>query len=314
MSTLTTEQITTILDAADAYNAAHDYENLYTLLEPVSDGHAITGAELGRVYHLLGEACLGQNALDAAMSYYEAAAPLTTGDWHDRSTRRIEELRRYDSAVDAEYEGVAGEDEASKALATAHDALMRADYDMAQQWFQHAYDGIQMSDEQVATAAIGLSDCAAQRGDAATAEGYLQVAESRDATRTQAIADRRHRLADIGGAAGLADDGVTMSELDDLNRAAIAAFAAGDYAASRMHCESAIASPAISGTDRGRFLRNMGIACIFLHDYDAARVALTESAEVGSSATRDGAKAILTRLDTNDEAWDIIADIDLEAD
>jgi tetratricopeptide (TPR) repeat protein len=314
MSTLSADEISTLFDAAATFRSADDFDNLYSLLEPVSHGDAITGGDLGRVYYYLGEACLGTNALDAAMSYYEAGEPLAHGDWGDRCRARIAEFKRYDLAVDAAHDGIEGEDEASRALATAADALARGDYVSARQWFQHAYDGIRMSDAQVATAALGLSDCAVAAGDHVNGEGYLQVAEQHDARKREEVADRRLRLSVIRAGTGVADDGITADELDEVNRAGVAAFKAGDFTTARSHFERLLESPHLGGTDRGRTNRNLGLVLLMQHDYDAARAAFQHAVDTGSTKNRTDAAEMVRRLDANDLAWDIIAGIDLDSD
>ena len=62
-------------------------------------------------------------------------------------------------------------------------------------WFRQAWDGIQMTELQIAMAAIGLAQCAMQVGELDEAEGYLQVAEGRSAGHAETIAVYRQHLA-----------------------------------------------------------------------------------------------------------------------
>jgi tetratricopeptide (TPR) repeat protein len=314
MAELDAAELTTVLEAARRYLGDYDYDGAYALLHPVSESGGASGADLGRVYAALGDACVGLGSLDAAMSYFEGALPLATGEDLDHVNRRIAEIQRIDSAVDAESEGVAGEDEATRVLRAGSDAFDRRDYEDARRWYQHAYDGIQLTEEQVAQAAMGLAFCAMNGGDLDEAEGYLQVAESRQAGYAETIAHYREHLAARRGGLTLGDDGVALSELDEINRSAISASYDNDFVTSRRLFEQMLESDVMPATDRGRVWRNIGVINLYEHDYEAAREALTEAARTGTPLVQEQANRMLGELDGNARAEDLVAGIDLATD
>lgn len=314
MAELDADELATVLDTARRYLADYDYDSAYRVLHPVSEGEAASGADLGRVHTALGDACVGLGSLDAAMWYYESAVPLASGEDLDYVNRRIAEIQRIDSAVDAEADGIAGEDEATRVLRAGSDAFDRRDYDEARRWYQHAYDGIQLNDEQIAQAAMGLAFCSMHTGDLDDAEGYLQVAESRNPGYAETIAHYRQHLADRRGGLTVGDDGVALSELDEINRSAISASYDQDWDTSRRLFEQMLDSDVISGTERGRVWRNIGVINLYERNYDAAREALQEAARTGSPLVQEQANRMLGELDENARAEELAAGIDLADD
>jgi hypothetical protein len=256
---------------------------------------------------------MGLNSYDAAYMYYQAALGNQSGDAAALTQQRIESLSSYDAAVDATADGVSGEDEAGRVLRTAMDALDRHDYAEARRWYEYAWDGIQMSDQQVAGAALGLYKCAVNDGQLEQAEGYLQIAESRSASHAETIAVYRQDLASRRAGATLGEDGVQMTELDEINQSALQASWDGDYANAKRLFEQMLDSDLLPATDRGRIHRNVGVMQIYLHDYEGARTSFEEAARVGTADDQAAAQASLAQLDANASAADIVAGIDLSA-
>ena len=215
--------------------------------------------------------------------------------------------------MDATADGVAGEDEASRVLRTAMDALDRQDFGEARRWYEHAWNGIQMSDSQIAGAALGLCKCALNDGQLDEAEGYLQIAEARSPDHASTIAVYRQDLATRRAGATLGEDGVQMTELDEINRrrcrrrgTATTPMPSG--------CSSRCSNPTmLPATDHGRIHRNIGVMQIYLHDYEGARASFEEAARVGTPDIQAMAQASLAQLDANASAADIVAGIDLSA-
>jgi tetratricopeptide (TPR) repeat protein len=314
MSTLEAAQITSILEAAERLRDNGDHQALYDLLEPVSDGVTITGGELGEVYYFLGESCLGLYSLDAALHYYELALPLATGSAPEFIRARIEEIQHIDSAVDAEYQGVAGAGEASQVITAGEQALDRGDYEEATRWFQSAWSGIQLDDDQIARAAIGLAQCAMSTGQLDDADGYLQIASERGADHADTIAFYRQHLAERRAGATVGGDGVALGELDEIFRSAVGATYDGDYSTAAMLFQQMLDSGVMASTDEGRVWRNLGVTQIYLHDYDAARTSLSEAARVGTPETQRLASQMVTMLEANADARSIVEGLDLSAD
>jgi tetratricopeptide (TPR) repeat protein len=263
---------------------------------------------------LLGEACLGLDGLDAAMYYYEEAVA-EGGDYGERAQGRIEELRRRDTAEEAVDEGVEGEDEAEPVLRAGEDALGREDYDTAWRYFSQAYEGIQMTSTQISRAAVGMAACHLNASGADEAEGYLQVAEQHDAAGLEdRISELRSRISDLATGDAAAADGVERDELDELNTAALAAGRSHDFEAAFGYFEQMYESGRLPGTDQGRVAYNMGIACLYTHDYDAAHQYLTEAANTARPEHAERANEFLQALQDADDASEIVARIDPDRD
>jgi tetratricopeptide (TPR) repeat protein len=311
MAELDPAELETILSSADDLLSNYDYDGAYNLLHPVSEANAASGVGLGRLNFSLGEACMGLGSYDAAMMYYQAALANQTGEAAAFTQRRIESLSNYDSAVDATADGVAGEDEASRVLRTAGDALDRQDFAEARRWYEYAWNGIQMTDSQIAGAALGLFKCALNDGQLDDAEGYLQIAEARSPSHAETISVYREHLKARRAGATLGDDGVQMTELDEINQSALQASWDGDYANAQRLFEQMLDSALLPATDRGRIHRNVGVMQIYLHDYEGARASFEEAARVGTPDIQAMAQASLVQLDAHASAADIVAGIDL---
>jgi tetratricopeptide (TPR) repeat protein len=313
MADLDPAELATVLDAAQRYLDSADWDAAYNLLFPLSEAGTVTGNELGRLNFQLGEACTGLGSLDAAIGYYENALPNQSGMDADMTQDRIASIRTLDAAVGATADGVAGESEALTVLQAGQRALERLDYAEARSWFEHAWNGIQLTDLQISTAAIGLAQCALQAGELDQAEGYLQVAEGRSDAHAETIAVMRQHIASRREGGSLGADGVAMTELDEINQAALQASWDGDYANAQRLFEQMLASDVLPATDRGRLLRNIGVMQIYLHDYEGARASFEEAARVGTPDIQTLAQASLVQLDANARAEDIVAGIDLSA-
>jgi len=313
MAELDPAELATVLDSADRYLTDFDFNAAYNLLQPIAEGGAAAGADLGRVNFLLGEACVGLGARDAAMMYYEAALQHQSADDASLTRSRIHALGVHDAAVDATADGVAGQGEASDVLFAAQDALDRQDVEEAKRLFEHAWNGIQMTESQIAMAAIGLARCAMAHGELDTAEGYLQIAETRDPQYAGTVGVYRQHLNARRAGGTLGDDGVAMTELDEINQSALQASWDGDYANAKRLFEQMLESNMTPATDRGRLHRNVGVMQIYLHDYEGARASFEEAARVGTPDIQSLAQASLAQLDANARAEDIVAGIDLSA-
>ena len=313
MAELDPAELATVLDSAERYLSDSDWDGAYNLLYPVSEANAATGADLGRLNFDLGEACMGLNSFDAAWGYYQLALGVQSGEAAERTGARIAALQRRYGAVDATAGGVAGEDEADVVLASAQDALERDDVDGARTLLRQAWDGIQMTDGQIGMTAIGLAQCAMAVGELDDAEGYLQVAEARNPDLASTIAVYRQNLAARRAGATLGDDGVQMTELDEINQSALQASWDGDYASAKLLFEQMLDSSMLPATDRGRLHRNVGVMQIYLHDYEGARTSFEEAVRVGTPDIQSMARASLAQLDANASAVDIVAGIDLSA-
>jgi tetratricopeptide (TPR) repeat protein len=314
MAELDAAELETVLATARRYLYDYDYDNAYALMHPVAEEPAASGEGLGHVYSVLGDACLGLGSLDASMYYFEAALPLLAGSDLEYVNSRINEIQGVDAAVDAESEGVAGEDEGSRVIRAASDAYDRRDFEEARRWYQSAYDGLQLNEEQVAQAALGLALCAMNDGDLEEAEGYLQVAEARNPNYGETVAHYRQHLAERQAGMGIGDDGVALAEIDEINRAAIAASADNDFVTARRLFEQLLDSDVMPATDRGRVWRNIGVINLYEHDYDAARTALEEAVRTGSPFIQEQSSRILTELDDNARAEEIVAGIDFASE
>lgn len=313
MADLDPAELATVLDAAQRYLDSADWDSAYNLLFPLSEAATVTGDELGRLNFELGEACAGLGSLDAAIGYYENALPNQSGMAAETTQARIDAIRTHDAAVGASADGVAGESEALTVLQAGQRALERLDYEEARRWFEHAWNGIQLTELQVSTAAIGLAQCALQAGELDQAEGYLQVAEGRSDAHAETVAVMRQHIAGRREGGNLAADGVAMTELDEINQAALQASWDGDYANAKRLFEQMLASDVLPATDRGRLHRNIGVMQIYLHDYEGARASFEEAARVGTPDIQTLAQASLVQLDANASAEDIVAGIDLSA-
>jgi tetratricopeptide (TPR) repeat protein len=313
MAELDPAELATVLDAAERLLDHADWDGAYNLLHPVSEANAATGADLGRLNYMLGEACMGLGSLDAAMMYYQAALANQTPDDAHITQARIKTLGDYDAAVEAGADGVTGEGDASLVLRAAHDAYERLDFDEARRLYQQAWDGIQMTDVQVAATAIGLAECAIVAGQLDEAEGYLQVAETRNPELAKTIAEYRDVLTARRAGLTLGDDGVQMTELDEINASALQAAWTADYATALRLFEQMRDSALLPATDRGRIHRSIGVMQIYLHDYEGARASFEEAARVGTPDIQSQARASLAQLDADASAADIVAGIDLSA-
>jgi tetratricopeptide (TPR) repeat protein len=313
MAELDPAELATVLDAALSLLGNSDNDGAYQLLAPLAEANAATGADLAKVNMYLGDACMGLGSLDAAMQYYEAGLTGASSEDAEHIRSRITDIREHDSAVAAVADGVAGEDEAGRVLATAMDALDRSDFGEARQWYEYAWNGIQMSDYQVAGAALGLYKCALHDGQLDEAEGYLQIAEARSPAHAETVAAYRQDLATRRAGATLGEDGVQMTELDEINQSALQASWDGDYANAKRLFEQMLQSAVLPATDRGRINRNVGVMQIYLHDYEGARASFEEAVRVGTADIQSLARASLVQLDANASAVDIVAGIDLSA-
>jgi tetratricopeptide (TPR) repeat protein len=166
----------------------------------------------------------------------------------------------------------------------------------------------------MAQSALGLALCAMNAGDLDEAEGYLQVAESRDSNYAETIAHYRQHLAERRAGMNVGDDGVALSEIDEINRAAIAASADNDFVTARRLFEQLLASDVMPATDRGRVWRNIGVINLYEHNYEAAREALEEAVRSGTPFIQEQSSRILTELDENARAEEIVAGIDFASE
>lgn len=313
--TPTDADLDTAIEGAEGYVMMDDFQTAYDVLEPIHQSGAVSGERLGRVSYLLGEACLGLDGLDAAMYYFEEAQQHAPAAEREKATARIEEIRRRDDAVDAVDEGVAGDDEATTVLATANDALGNQDYATAREYFQYAYDGIQMSPPLVAKAAVGLAWCHLHDDEAEMAEGYLQVAESQSGhDQAEQIAGIRDAIAQRATGDEAMADGVDRAELDELQRAGLAAAHGNDWEGAYRYFEAMYESGLQAGSDRGRAALNLGICCLMTHDYDAAHQYLTEASNTARPELASRANDMLARLSAMDDAAEIVHEIDVDRD
>ena len=124
-------------------------------------------------------------------------------------------------------DGVAGEDEADRGVGTARDALSRNDFGEAR-LVRVRVNGIQMSDTR-SPGWRSLFKCALNDGQLDEAEGYLQIAEARSPDHASTVAVYRQDLATRRAGATLGEDGVQMTELDEINQS-VAGVRDGDYA------------------------------------------------------------------------------------
>jgi tetratricopeptide (TPR) repeat protein len=313
MAELDPAELATVLDSADRYLSNHDWQAAHDLLHPLLAANVATGTDLGRLNFALGEACMGLQSFDAAWEHYQVALGLQTGDDRQMTELRIGELQVHYQGLESTTDGVAGENEADTVLFNADGAFHRRDIEGARALYRQAWEGIQMTDVQISTAALGLARCAIALGELDEADGYLQVAEARSPHHTQAIADLRQDLAARRAGATLGDDGVQMTELDEINQSALQASWDGDYASAQSLFEQMLASDVLPATDRGRIHRNVGVMQIYLHDYEGARASFQEAVRVGTPDVQSMAQASLAQLDANASAADIVAGIDLSA-
>ncbi len=303
-------QIATVLEAAEAAIGYSDHQRAYDLLLPVHESGTVQGASLGRTSLRLGEACLGLGSPDAAMWYFEAAVQDATGEYLTQARARVSEMGRVDAAVDAQADGVADQTEADAVLNAADDARNRSDFATAWQYYTAAYEGVQMTPTQVSRAAIGMAACHVQAGEAQEAEGYLQVAESADASAFKdQIEGIRTTIREIATAESALADGVDRTELDELNRAAMNAAFSLDWDTAHGYFMQMYETDLLPGTDRGRVALNLGLCFLFRHEYDAAHQFLTEAASTGKSSVVEKANRLLGKLAGIDQAEDIVAQL-----
>jgi len=308
------EDIQTVIDAGERYLEVDDHQGAYDLLHQWHEsGHL--GDRQGEVAFHLAEACMGLDALDAAMYYFEEASRDAPATLQQRAQERIAEIGRRDDAEEAVHEGVAGDDEAETVLRAADDALANNDFDTAFEYYTQAYDGIQMTEAQISRASVGLARCHAERGEPDEAEGYLQVAESNDASQlTGEIANIRTRLEEVRAGEAALEGGVDRSELDELNEAALGAAASRDWESAFRYFEQMYESGLLPESDRGRVAHNMGLTCLYTHDYDAAHQYLTESQSTSRPEVAERSTVLLAHLDDLDDAADIIPELDPDQD
>jgi tetratricopeptide (TPR) repeat protein len=313
MAELDPAELATVLDAAQRYLDSADWNGAYNLLYPLFEANTVRANDLGQLNFGLGEACVGLGSLDAAIGYYETALDHQSGMAAETTQSRIDAIRTHDAAVDATAGGVAGEAEALTVLQAGQRALERLDYEEARGWFQRAWDGIQMSELQISAAAVGLAQCALNAGELDQAEGYLQIAEGRSDAHGETIDGLRQHIAGRRAGATAGEDGVAMTELDEINQSALQASWDGDYPNAKRLFEQMLASDVLPATDRGRLHRNIGVMQIYLHDYEGARASFDEAVRVGTPDIQSLAQASLIQLDANARAEDIVAGIDLLA-
>jgi len=305
---LTDDELDQLLVGAERYLAVQDGQAAYDLLAAQHEAGAFQGQRLGRASLLLGEACAQLDAWDAAHYYLEEAQREGAADVAEQARTRLAEVGRLDAAIDATADGVTGEDEAAATLAAADDALARGDYDGAWRYYSYAYDGLQLSDQQVVRAAVGMAWCYLNAGDLDTAAGYLDVAASRDdASAREQIEAARERMGALAGGDQALADGVERDELNELNTAAVAAASSHDYDGAYNYFEQMYTSSEIAGTERGRVAFNLGMVCLWRHDYDAAAAYYEEARSTGSSQVGARAAELLTKLAELDQADELAA-------
>ena len=74
--------------------------------------------------------------------------------------------------------------------------------------------------------------------------------------------------------------------------------------------EQLLDSDVMPATDRGRVWSNIGVICLYEHDYDGARRALEEAVRTGSPMIQEQSTRIIQELDDNARAEEIVAAID----
>lgn len=312
---LDSQQIQTVLAAGEHANGYQDHQRAYDTVFPLVDGGVLVGDDLGRGELIVGEACLGLASYDAAMYYLELAVQHAQGGYRTSAEELLAQLRRIDEAQGVEMDGVDGSDEAEALLRVGEDAIERDDFDAAWHAFSEAYDGLRLSKAQLSRAAVGMAACHVQAGQAAEAEGYLQVAEGQEPAAVQARIDGlRRTIVSLREGQGAVEGGVDRAELDEVNRAAIAATWSHDIDTAYDLFLQMYQSPALPASDRGRVAVNLGVLCLYSHSYDAAHQYLTEAVEIGRPEKVRQANALLQRMAGMDEAADIAATIDLSRD
>lgn len=312
---LDSQQINTVLEAGEHYNRVQDHQQAYDTVFPLVDGGTLQGDDLGRGEVIVGEACVGLGSYDAALHYIELAMQHASGDSRSRAETMLQHLRSLDAAQGVAQDGVDGEQEAEALLRVGEDAVERNDFDAAWTAFSDAYNGLRLTYTQLSRAAVGMATCYVQAGQADEAEGYLQIAESQDPTGLQPRIDQlRGAIATIRAGQGAVDGGVDRTEIDEVNKAALAAAAAHDVNTSYDLFLQLYESPALPAADRGRVAINLAILCLYSHSYDAAHQYLTEAAAVGRPDKVQQANNLLQQLAGMDQAADIVAGIDLSRD
>ena len=108
------------------------------------------------------------------------------------------------------------------------------------------------------------------------------MAEARSPGHAKAVAELRQLVNTRRAGATLGDDGVQMTELDEINQSALQASWDGDYASAKLLFEQMLESSMLPATDRGRLHRNVGVMQIYLHDYEGARASFEEAVRVGT--------------------------------
>jgi hypothetical protein len=303
---LTDDELDQLLLGAERYLAVRDHQAAYDLLADRHEAGAFQGPRLGRAALYLGEGCAGLDAWDAAHYYFDEARRHGAPDVAEQAGNRLAEIGRLDDAIDATADGVAGEDEAAATLAAADDALARGDHDGAWRYYSYAYDGLRLTDTQVARAAVGMAWCHINADELDTAAGYLDVAADRDdGTSRTGIEEARAQIAALAAGEQALADGVDRADLNELHRAAVAAASSGDFDAAHAYFEQMYTTDQIAGTERGRVAYNIGMVCLWRHDYDAAATYLDEARSSATSRIGDRASEVLRELQDLDRAEEL---------
>ena len=305
---MTPDEARQVLVSARETAQYHQWQNVYDLLFPVHQEGILTGTEQGDAAFLLGEACRGIGAGDAAVYYYEEASSSGSSESKSQANERLAEITLQDAAVVAEDEGVV-QNEADLVIRAGDEALANHDFATALGHYQAAYEGV-VDGAPKFKAALGIARANAYLGNLDEAAQYADyVADSgggdlggQGKTLLEWIRDQQ------AATAGTAD-GTSPDEFKEAWEAAQGMFFSGAYDQALPIFLSAKESEQLGGVDRGRMAFNAAMCQRFLGDDAAAKELFEFAASHGPPATAAKAQNNIAMLAREEAAHELVAEL-----
>jgi tetratricopeptide (TPR) repeat protein len=294
------DQARTVLEAASAADAAHDYAEVISLLTELVDSDHLGATELPRVRWMLAEAQFNTGALTSARGNYEILQNLSDPDFAEGATGRLKllagEVAADQAVADGEVEGLT---EINQVLPAATLQLSQGRFEESLELFSQAYRSDDLGLSQAVAAGFGIARSLAGLGRWAEAKEYT------DYLRYNAVGTEFEegvaKLADQAdlqvGAALAADDGVSGREIADQLHAAQGAFEARDYNGASDLYYRVYQLDLVDGQTKALCAYWIGECFVQTQAYEDARAWLTEATNATNLGFARDATARLAQLD-----------------
>jgi len=294
------DQARTVLAAAQAAEAAHDHQEVVSLLTPLRDSPHLDPDERPGVLWMLAEASFNLGDTTAARGLYEEVRTAGRADFAEGAAGRLKLLDGDAAARTATADGeVEGSPEIRQVLDAATFQLAQGRFDDALSLFTQAYNSDDLWTSGAAEAGFGIARCLAGLGRWQEAKEYTDYLRSAAvgtefSAGVSALADEADRQV---GAAAAAEDGVQGREVQEQLAAADGAFKVHDYAGASDLYYRVYQLNIVDGQTKALCAYWIGECYVQMQAYRDARLWLTEATNASNLGYAHDAAARLAQLD-----------------